>query len=62
MYRRGNRLVTQLADVRADLPEILDAVRAHTLRPELVTSLVTPWADAPQALLEPGTKVIVCLR
>jgi hypothetical protein len=44
------------------MPEILDPVPAHTLRPELVTGLVTPWADAPQALLEPSTKVIISLQ
>lgn len=59
MYVAGNTLVTGLANVRADLPDILGAVRDGRLNPGLVTTLSAPWDEAGRALLEPSTKVVV---
>jgi alcohol dehydrogenase len=40
------------------MPAILDLVAAGRLRPQLVTSATVAWDDAPQALLEPATKLV----
>ena len=55
MYVAGNTL----ANVRADLPDILEAVRAGRLNPGLVTTLNAPWDAAGRAFLEPSPKVVV---
>jgi hypothetical protein len=44
---------------RPAIPSILDLVAAGRLRPQLVTSATVPWDDAPDALLEPATKVVL---
>ncbi|MBO0885614.1 MAG: hypothetical protein J2P17_35830, partial [Mycobacterium sp.] len=59
MYVNQASFITGLANARAELPAVLDAVTAGQLRPELVTSMVADWVDAPQALLDPTTKVVV---
>ncbi len=59
MYVYGGTLTTGLANVRADLPEILQTIQVGKLKPELVTTLTADWKDAPQALLDPSTKVIL---
>jgi threonine dehydrogenase-like Zn-dependent dehydrogenase len=59
MYVYGSTLTTGLANVRADLPEILRTIESGRLKPELVTSLKADWADATEALLVPTTKVIL---
>ena len=59
MYVNGSTLTTGLANVRADLPDILDAVRDGRLRPDLVTALAASWNDVPDALLEHGTNVVL---
>jgi threonine dehydrogenase-like Zn-dependent dehydrogenase len=59
MYLYGGTLKTGLANVRADLPDILNAVQSGRLKPELVTTLCADWNDAPEALLDPTTKVIL---
>jgi len=45
--------------VRADLPDILAAIRGGRLNPGLVTTLSAPWEDAGRAFLERSTKVVV---
>jgi threonine dehydrogenase-like Zn-dependent dehydrogenase len=62
MYVYGGTLTTGLANVRADLPEILNVIQSGRLKPELVTTLQANWNDAPQALLEPSTKVVLVRR
>ena len=47
------------AMARPAIPSILDLVAAGRLRPQLVTSATVPWDDAPEALLEPATKVVL---
>lgn len=59
MYLYGSTLTTGLANVRADLPAILTAIEGGRLKPELVTTLVADWNDAPEALLESTTKVVL---
>jgi len=59
MMMRGNTLITGLANVRADLPAVLELVRQGRLDPARVTTLSAAWDDAPRALLEPGTKVVI---
>jgi alcohol dehydrogenase len=43
---------------RPVIPGILDLVAAGRLRPQLVTSATITWDDAPEALLEPATKLV----
>jgi threonine dehydrogenase-like Zn-dependent dehydrogenase len=59
MYVHGGTLKTGLANVRADLPDILAAVQSGKMRPELVTTLTVNWHEAPGALLIPTTKVVL---
>jgi threonine dehydrogenase-like Zn-dependent dehydrogenase len=59
MYVYGGTLTTGLANVRADLPDILRTIESGLLKPELVTTLTAQWNDAPEALLVPTTKVIL---
>lgn len=44
---------------RAMLPEVLALIGDKKIVPSQVTSLVTPWDEAPRAFLEHGAKVIV---
>jgi threonine dehydrogenase-like Zn-dependent dehydrogenase len=59
LYTRGVQLHIGRAMVRPAIPAILDLVAAGRLRPQLVTSATIAWDDAPDALLEPATKLIV---
>jgi alcohol dehydrogenase len=59
LYTRGVHLHIGRAMSRLAIPSILDLVAAGRLRPQLVTSATVPWDDAPDALLEPGTKVVL---
>lgn len=59
LYTRGVHLHLGIAQVRPDIPAILDLVAAGRLRPQLVTSATASWNDAPEALLEPTTKMVI---
>jgi alcohol dehydrogenase len=59
LYTRGVDLHIGRAMARPAIPPILDLVAAGRLRPQLVTSATVPWDDAPEALLEPATKVVL---
>lgn len=59
MYGIGVHFHTGRAQVRPAIPAILDMVAAGRLRPELVTSNVVDWDDAPDAMLEPERKLII---
>jgi alcohol dehydrogenase len=59
LYTRGVDLHIGRAMVRPAIPAILDLVAAGRLRPHLVTSATVAWEDAPQALLEPATKLVM---
>jgi alcohol dehydrogenase len=59
LYTRGVHLHIGRAMARPDIPAILDLVAAGRLRPHLVTSATAGWDDAPEALLEPTTKLVL---
>jgi alcohol dehydrogenase len=59
LYTRGVHLHIGRAMARPVIPAILDLVAAGRLRPHLVTSATVSWEDAPQALLEPTTKLVI---
>ena len=59
IYSRGVHLHIGRAMARPAIPAILDLVAAGRLRPQLVTSATVAWDDAPAALLEPVTKLVV---
>jgi alcohol dehydrogenase len=58
LYTRGVQLHIGRAMARPVIPGILDLVAAGRLRPQLVTSATVTWEDAPEALLEPATKLV----
>jgi len=60
MYTKGITFTTGRANARTAMPHVLDLAASGALRPELVTSSVVAWADAPAALLEGGwTKLVI---
>lgn len=59
MYTRGIHFHTSRAPARALLPTVLEHVASGALRPERVTSRIADWADAPTAVLEPHTKLVL---
>lgn len=59
MYGRGVTFVTGRAHSRALLPAVLPLLASGAFRPELVTTLHRPWAEAPRAFLDPSAKVVV---
>jgi alcohol dehydrogenase len=60
MYTKGITFRTGRANAREAMPHVLDLAARGALRPELVTSSVVAWEDAPDALLEPGwTKLVM---
>jgi alcohol dehydrogenase len=59
MYGNGVNFHIGRAMSRATLPAVLDLVAAGSLAPERVTSRVTTWDRAPEAVLEPETKLII---
>lgn len=59
MYTRGVTFVTGRVQARPAIPRILDMVAAGTLHPERVTSSVVAWDDAPDAVLERQTKLVI---
>jgi alcohol dehydrogenase len=58
-YGIGITFVTGRVSARRVLPEALALVAAGKLHPELVTSRVAAWDDAPEAMLDPGPKLII---
>jgi alcohol dehydrogenase len=59
LYGRDVHLHIGPGMARPAIPAILDLVAAGRLRPQLVTSATVAWEDAPEALLEPATKIVV---
>jgi alcohol dehydrogenase len=59
LYTRGCTLHTGRVHARAVIPEVLALVAAGRLDPALVTSAVVGFDDAPAALAEPPTKLIL---
>jgi alcohol dehydrogenase len=59
MYAKSLTFRTGLALPSVHLPDILDLVASGAFDPGLVTTKIAPWADAADAFLEPGAKVVV---
>lgn len=59
MYNTGVTFKTGRVNSREVIPQILDLVRSGKLQPEKFTTRLASWDDAPQALLENTTKVII---
>ena len=59
MYTTGVHFHAGRAMARPLIPRILELVAEGRLRPELVTSNVVPWDDAPEAVLEPERKLVI---
>jgi alcohol dehydrogenase len=59
MYTTGVHFHAGRAQARPMIPRILELVAEGKLRPELVTSNVVPWDDAPEAVLEPERKLVI---
>jgi alcohol dehydrogenase len=61
MYSRCCTLHTGRAHVRPAIPEVLAAIAAG-FDPSLVTSAVTAWEDAEEALANPPLKLVLARR
>jgi hypothetical protein len=59
LYTLGIELHIGRAHSAALLPEVTALVATGRLRPELVTTAVIGWDDAPQHYLDPTVKLIV---
>ena len=59
MYTYGVTFITGRVDARPVIPRVLQLVSAGRLSPELVTTSVVSWDDAPSALLEPINKLVM---
>lgn len=44
---------------RRDIPEILPLIQSGKFKPQLLTTFVADWTDAPQAYLEKTTKLVI---
>src|SRR5207237_8206445 len=59
MYTNGLHFHTGRCQARPVIPAILDLMAAERLRPELVTSNVVGWEDAPEAVQVPERKLVI---
>jgi threonine dehydrogenase-like Zn-dependent dehydrogenase len=60
MYTKGITFKTGRGHVRAAIPHVLELAATGALHPELVSTHVIPWSDAPDALLEGDwTKLVI---
>ncbi len=59
MYTRGCTFHTERCHARALIPDVLEAITAGRLDPSLVTSEVVSFDDAPDALADPPTKLVM---
>jgi threonine dehydrogenase-like Zn-dependent dehydrogenase len=59
MYLNSSTLHVGLSHPRADLPDVIALVERGVVAPEKVQTCVADWKDAPTALLEPSTKVVI---
>ena len=59
MFITSSTLHTGISHPRASIPEVLELVESGRFRPELVTTLVADWQDAPEAYLAHTTKVVL---
>ena len=59
MYTAGVRFVTGRVAARPVIPPILDLVASGDVRPDKVTSNVAAWDEAPEAVLDEETKLVI---
>lgn len=59
LFPSGTHLKTGMAQARPVLPAIMELVATGRLQPELVTSRIVGWDEAPEALLEPEIKLVI---
>jgi alcohol dehydrogenase len=59
MYMTSATLRVGVSHARADLPSVLALVADEKFDPSIVTTLVADWNDAPRAMFERTTKVVV---
>lgn len=59
MYINDSTLHVGVSHPRAALPKVLALFQTGKFKPEVVTTLVADWQDAPRAFLEQTTKVVV---
>jgi alcohol dehydrogenase len=59
MYLNGVSFRTGRGHARPVIPALLELVAAGRFHPELVTSQVADWEDAPQALSDPPRKLVL---
>ena len=59
MYLKCTTLRVGVSHPSADLPATLALIEQKQFDPALVTTLVAGWDDAPRALLERSTKVVI---
>jgi alcohol dehydrogenase len=59
MYTTGIRFVTGRVAARPAIPDVLELIAAGRVHPELVTSNVASWDEAPDAVRETQRKLVV---
>jgi alcohol dehydrogenase len=59
MYTTGVTLATSRTSARTVIPDVLELITTGRLHPELVTSHVVDWTDAPEALATHTHKTVV---
>lgn len=59
LYVNGGSFHTGLSHPHVDAPDVLRLVELGRFRPELVTTLLADWDDAPRAFLTRTTKVVI---
>jgi hypothetical protein len=59
MYLKSATLHVGVSRPSTHLPALLRLIEGRTFEPQKVTPLIADWEDAPRALLERATKVIV---
>jgi threonine dehydrogenase-like Zn-dependent dehydrogenase len=59
MFTQGVRFHTGRAHARPAMEPILDLVRAGSFRPELITGETATWEDAPEAIADHGSKLVI---
>ncbi len=58
-YMKGANLRMGMPDALASIPEILELVRSGRFKPELVTTRLAAWDEAPEAITDPSEKVVL---
>ena len=57
-YYKGLTFITGRADARAHLPAVLDCIACGKLHPEHATHRIAAFADAAEAMADPGPKLV----